>query len=117
MAAGRIEMYVRTRDVFFGIGLQDSEHPEERTDFRHPRLLAWVGENRGRILPAALTLLRAYVAAGRPVQRLPGFGSFEEWSDLVRWRCSARRCAASLSRDDPRMARGCASPEFKSRRR
>ncbi len=62
----------------------EEEHPEERTDFRHPRLLVWVGENRGRILPAALTLLRAYVAAGRPAQRLPGIGSFEEWSDLVR---------------------------------
>ncbi len=60
------------------------EHPEERTDFRHPRLLVWVRENRGRILPAALTLLRAYVAAGGPAQRLSGMGSFEGWSDLVR---------------------------------
>jgi hypothetical protein len=60
------------------------ERPEERTVFRHPQLLAWVREHRRRILPAALTLLRAYVTAGRPAQRLPGMGSYESWSDLVR---------------------------------
>ncbi len=42
------------------------ERPERRTDFRHPRLLSWVARERGRLLPAALTLLRAYAAAGRP---------------------------------------------------
>ncbi len=60
------------------------ERPEERTTFRHPHLLPWVRRHRGRILPAALTLLRAYVAAGRPAQRLPGMGSYESWSDLIR---------------------------------
>ena len=37
-----------------------------------------------RALPAALTLLRAYAAAAFPSQRLPGWGSYEGWSDLVR---------------------------------
>ncbi len=60
------------------------ERPEHRTDFRHPRLLSWVRRERGHLLPAALTLLRAYAAAGRPPQRLAGWGSFEGWSDLVR---------------------------------
>ncbi len=62
----------------------EEEFPDERTGFRHPLLLSWVGENRGRIVAAALTLLRAYAAAGRPPQDLPGMGSFEEWSALVR---------------------------------
>ncbi len=60
------------------------ERPEERTVFRHPRLLSWIRERRARILPAALTLLRAYVDAGRPAQQLPGMGSYESWSELVR---------------------------------
>src|SRR5262249_29908641 len=60
------------------------ERPEERSEFRHPDMLAWVGANRGRLLGAALTILRAYCAAGRPDLGLPAWGSFEGWSRLVR---------------------------------
>jgi hypothetical protein len=60
------------------------ERPEERQDFRHHNLLAWVGDSRFRLLTAALTILRAYCAAGRPDQHLPAWGSFEGWSGLVR---------------------------------
>jgi hypothetical protein len=60
------------------------ERPEERNTFRHPNLLAWVGQNRPRLLAAALTILRAYCAAGRPDLGLPAWGSFEGWSGLVR---------------------------------
>jgi hypothetical protein len=60
------------------------ENPEERADFRHPNLLKWVQANRPRLVCAALTILRAYVVAGRPDQGLPAWGSFEAWSDLVR---------------------------------
>jgi hypothetical protein len=58
--------------------------PEERQDFRHPHLLAWVGEHRAELLAAALTILRGYCAAGRPDQGLRAWGSFEGWSALVR---------------------------------
>jgi hypothetical protein len=60
------------------------ESPEERQDFRQPDLLAWVGENRARLLVAALTILRGYCAAGKPDQHLPAWGSYEGWSALVR---------------------------------
>lgn len=60
------------------------EHPEQRTGFRHPDLLAWIGTNRGRLLSAGLTILSAYCRAGRPDQGLAPYGSFEGWSDLVR---------------------------------
>jgi hypothetical protein len=60
------------------------EHPERRQGFHHPNLLAWVGENRGRLLAAALTILRGYCAAGRPDLCLHAWGSFEGWSGLPR---------------------------------
>lgn len=61
------------------------EHPEERVDFRHPRLEGWVLANRARLVAAALTILRAFVVAGRPALRgAAEWGSFEEWSHLVR---------------------------------
>ena len=60
------------------------EKPEERTGFRHPDLLRWVESERARLLPAALTLLAAYRAAGRPRVALLPMGSYEGWSELVR---------------------------------
>ncbi len=60
------------------------EKPELRTDFKYPNLLQHVRKHRAALLTAALTLLRAYIAAGRPSLGLPPLGSFEAWSDLVR---------------------------------
>jgi hypothetical protein len=42
------------------------ENPEERRDFLHPNLLAWVRREQPRLAYAAATLLSAYFAAGRP---------------------------------------------------
>src|SRR5690606_32223409 len=60
------------------------ENPEQRVDFKHKNLLAWVAKNRSELLSAALTILAAYCRAGRPDQHLKPWGSFEGWSDLVR---------------------------------
>lgn len=44
-----------------------------------------VPRRQGELVAAALTVLRAFVVAGRPGARdLEPFGRFEEWSDLVR---------------------------------
>jgi len=59
------------------------EMPEERTDFGIPDLAKWCRENHPRMVAAALTLVRAYVVAGRPKIDLPGWGSFEAWRDLI----------------------------------
>jgi len=61
-----------------------SEHPEERTGFRHQNLLAWIDAHRGRLLTGALTILSAYLKAGRTANDLKPFGSFEGWSSVVR---------------------------------
>jgi hypothetical protein len=40
--------------------------------------------DRARIVVAALTVLRGYLAAGRPKQRAPPLGGFEEYTRMVR---------------------------------
>jgi hypothetical protein len=62
----------------------DLENPEERADFKHANLRVWVQQERSRLLAAALTILSAYCRAGRLDQKLKAWGSFEDWSDLVR---------------------------------
>jgi hypothetical protein len=60
------------------------EKPEERTGFTHSPLIPWVQQERPRLTVAALTILKAYFAAGHPSQGLTPMGSFEQWSDLIR---------------------------------
>jgi hypothetical protein len=60
----------------------DVEHPEHRTDFRYPDLEMWVRQNRGRLLAAALTIWRHWVAKGRQDADIR-MGSFERWSHAV----------------------------------
>ena len=60
------------------------EHPEDRNDFEQPDLLGWVKSHRHPLAVAAVTVLRAYIAAGRPDMQLPTWGSYEAWSSLIR---------------------------------
>ncbi len=61
------------------------EDPESRHDFAYPNLIEWVGEHRPQLVAAALTVVRAYIAAGRPrPSGLARMGGFEEWDELVR---------------------------------
>lgn len=60
------------------------ERPEERDDFRHKDLLDFCLRERARLYVAGLTVLRAYIVAGSPDQRLKAWGSFTGWSGLVR---------------------------------
>jgi len=58
----------------------------ERTDgreFKIPDLESYIKEHRGELLCAALTIIRAYIVAGRPAQAKP-MPSFERWSALAR---------------------------------
>lgn len=59
------------------------ENPEDRTGFAHHPLLPWVEKQRCELVVAALTVLRAYVAAGKPDMRVGSWGSFEAWSALI----------------------------------
>jgi len=84
------------------------ERPEERSFDFDPLVRAL--EQRGDYVTAALTLVRAYIAAGRPNMDLTPFGSFELWSDLVRsplvWIGADDPCKSRLAvlEDDPDVA-------------
>ena len=77
------------------------EKPEERENFAHPNLLAWIDRERPKLVFNALTILRGYFVAGKPHRGKP-WGSFESWSELIpgvlRW----------LDMPDPQLARATA---------
>ncbi len=68
------------------------DHPEQRTGprpgeaWRYLKLLEYVKENRAKLLACALTIVSAYIRAGRPtvLSEATSMGSFEEWNDTIR---------------------------------
>ena len=89
------ELARRVVPIFLDTGM---ERPEQRTGFEHPNALAWAQSERAAVVAAGLTMLRAYVVAGRPPQAVQPYGSFEAWSDWVRsalvWAGMADPCQA-----------------------
>jgi hypothetical protein len=59
------------------------DRPEERTDYRIKDLLGYVSAERPRLVAAALTIVRAYVVAGRPDQGLTPM-DYPAWCRVVR---------------------------------
>ncbi len=59
------------------------ERPEERT-FEIENLRTFIIEHRSELVCAAITILRAYDAAGKPPLGIRQFGRFEEWGERVR---------------------------------
>ena len=55
------------------------DRPWKRTSFRHPEITTWATENRSALVGSILTMIRAWMAAGRPLDRAR-LGSFERWS-------------------------------------
>jgi putative DNA primase/helicase len=82
------------------------EHPEQRQFTGN--LIEYVKENRGVLVTAALTVLRAWHASGQ-VRGLAPLGSFEEWSQRVReplvWLGRADPCKTMLKVKDNDPAR------------
>jgi len=83
------------------------EQPHTRQFKRDP--LAEVLADRGRYVAAALTVVRAYIVAGRP-DKAPRLASFGDWSDTVRSALIWLGCSdpvATMERareDDPLLA-------------
>ena len=92
------------------------ERPEDRVFEFDP--VARALERRAEYVAAALTVVRAYVVAGKPDVGLPPFGSFEKWSTLVRaslvWAGACDPCEsreAVMSDDERKAAWKDAHPE------
>jgi putative DNA primase/helicase len=58
------------------------ERPFERKGFHHENVLHYAQRNRGRLIAAALTILRAWLAAGRPRPERT-LGSYEAWAHVI----------------------------------
>ncbi len=57
--------------------------PYHRDNFRHPDLMDWIRENRGRLLAALFTLVRAWINGGRPLVPDIQMGNFNEWGRTI----------------------------------
>jgi hypothetical protein len=57
--------------------------PWERSGFRIPYLLRWVKQQRSRLVDAALTMINAWIMAGRPAYTGKVLGSFEHYSETL----------------------------------
>lgn len=64
--------------------MSELENPEDRKGFKHPDLLGWIANERPRLVSAALTILRAWFKAGKPQVDRETWGSFEEWTRVIR---------------------------------
>jgi len=90
-----------------------AERPEERA-FAITNLKAHVAAHRQELVAAGMTILRAFHVGGRPDQRLPAWGGFDDWSALVRsalvWVGEADPCASRqhVIDDDPDRERASA---------
>jgi hypothetical protein len=74
---------LRRRTVWSWIDAMQ-EHPETRTGFRHKNLPAYVAKHRGDILAALVTMVAAWVQAGRPTGEPSRSDSFEQWETVTR---------------------------------
>jgi hypothetical protein len=61
-----------------------TDRPEDREDFLHPDLLAYVADRAASLNADALIVLSAFHCAGSPASGLKPWGSFEAWARLVR---------------------------------
>lgn len=59
------------------------ENPETRTNFKIKNLVSYASTHRGETLHALLTLMRAWVVAGRPMEDKAQSDNFREWEAAV----------------------------------
>lgn len=60
----------------------DRPHLRPQSAYRHPDLRQWLHATRPQLVAAALTLIQAWLAAGRPLGRR-SMGNFEAWAAVM----------------------------------
>jgi putative DNA primase/helicase len=74
------------------------DRPWLRTEFQHTDLLAWVADNRGKLVWACLVLIKNWLAKDRPPpEGLRPLGSYEQWSTVIGGILSAAKVPGFLS--------------------
>ena len=58
------------------------DRPWKRTSFKHPEITTWAKESRSALVRAILTMIRAWMVAGKPLDPAR-LGSFERWSSVI----------------------------------
>jgi hypothetical protein len=58
------------------------DRPWLKNGFKHPYLKDWTAAHRGELIAAVLTLVQAWLVAGRPAGPVR-LGSFESWSQII----------------------------------
>jgi hypothetical protein len=86
MATGNnvsVDTDLARRTVVVGLDAE-MEHPASRdtSKMRHPRLIDWAEHHRGALVEAALVLVMAWIARGRP-SGTKLIGSFERWCEVL----------------------------------
>lgn len=77
------------RVYFVKITGDERSHDREGSEYRHPDLTQWARDNRPTLVAAVLTVLRGWVAAGRPgFSRGATMGSFEAWDRMMSGICA-----------------------------
>lgn len=61
----------------------DTDSPAERQGFAIPDIRRWARENRARLIWAGHTMIRHWIAQGRPAYTGKVIGSYEDWSRVV----------------------------------
>lgn len=61
----------------------NAEHPGQRDGWKIPDIESWAKENRGRIILAIITIVQAWIDAGKPMYKGKVKGSFEEWVKVM----------------------------------
>ena len=61
----------------------DRPFQRDPATFRHPSLREWAREHRAALIGAALTLVQAWLAAGRPSPAVRPLGSYESWTRVI----------------------------------
>ena len=61
----------------------NAERPWERTGFKIKGLERHIRANRGDLLSASLTVVRAWYTNGKPQADVPMLGSFDEWAETI----------------------------------
>jgi hypothetical protein len=65
--------------------ISDHEQPSQRSNFKHPDLMRWIASYRGELCAAALSIVSAWIAAGKPAPRVAPapMGSFESFVSVM----------------------------------